>query len=261
MKTCALIILAFTLSCCLLFAKIKNGYEIQLYDSYRSLRNLQLELLKDRLTDAQRRKLKSCLASIQNYILYHRLTGELIHQLRTVCPDIYHDIEMITDKQHRPTDVYIKLIPKDQSLIDLSGTTFFQQTASDKDRHLSEYGEGTVSVKVWITQDALRILCHELGHVKYVVPNLARYVEFYNTHYRHSGIKAHEIGHRPGDLSGKGAYEFEQRFRHRYASYLKMGNPTLDSAVDLMQKFRKDPQLLENVLAFFSPGSLTNNFP
>lgn len=240
MKTCILIILSFILSFCIVFGKIKNGYEPQLQDGYVSLRSLQLELLADGLTVAQKRKIKSSIANIHNYILYHRLTEELIHQLKTVCPEVYREIEAICDKQNRPTDVYIKFIPREESATEFSGATFFHQAPQDKDRHLSEYGEGTVSIKIWITQEALKILCHELGHVKYVIPNLARYVEFYNAHYRSPGIKGDEIGHRPSDLSGKSAYEFEQRFRVNYAAYLKNGNPPLASALNLMQKLRKD---------------------
>ena len=57
------------------------------------------------------------------------------------------------------------------------------QSSDDKDAYQSEYGKFTVSVKVWIVPRALLVLAHELGHVKYQVPNLASYFEFYKKHY------------------------------------------------------------------------------
>ncbi len=79
------------------------------------------------------------------------------------------------------------------------------QVKNDPDGYLSEYGDHTVSVKIWIVNNALLVLAHELGHVKYQVPHLAHYFEFYKKNYFGIMNDSNHIGHNPSDPSGKSA--------------------------------------------------------
>jgi hypothetical protein len=107
-------VLLFTLmlSCCFVFGKLRNGYEKQLKACEQSLRDLQVELLNDGLSASLRKKVKSRIELLKNYIVYYQLTNELLDQLNKVCPQIYNEIDMIKDKKGRQTDVYVKLISK-----------------------------------------------------------------------------------------------------------------------------------------------------
>jgi len=216
-----------------LFGKIKNGYErhIQSNKEYLQVLNSLLTENSD-LSASQRRDLKSRIDSVVNYILCYEITQDLIDQLRIISPDIFYEIDGITDKRGRPTDVYIKLITREQATIPYQGATYFMQASDDEDRPYSEYGEGTISIKMFV-------LCHELGHAKYVVPNLATYTLFYKRHYRNVQGNPEYIGHDLRDLSGKSALSFESRFRKDYTNYLSSGGDRLESTLTLMHKIRK----------------------
>src|SRR5205085_3971656 len=84
-----------------------------------------------------------------------------------------------------------------------------------------------VSVKVWIMDNALKILAHELGHAVYQVPNLAAYDEYHKVTYRSLSTEPAFIGHNPGDPSGQISFSFQKRFSNSYKSYTK----TLQSKV------------------------------
>ena len=252
MKTYVLFITLFSFLFCSLYAKIKNGYEPRLLDYYETLQKLELMLRDTTLSNAQWRKIKARIQIIENYILYYQLTEDLLHQLKVISPDIYGEIDTITDKRGRTTDVYIKLIPKEEATIDLQGSTFFDQVPNDVDRNTSVYGEGTVSIKLLVLSNTLSVLCHELGHVKYIVPNLAAYATYYNTHYKDSNHKIENIGHNTHDESGKSALVFEHRFRKSYSNHLRNNGARMEPIVILMQKFRKNNQHLINVRALLS---------
>ena len=57
-------------------------------------------------------------------------------------------------------------------------------------------------IRIWIMDNALTILSHELGHVKYQVPNLENYAKYYKETYGTSNNEAY-LGHNPSDPSGK----------------------------------------------------------
>ena len=108
---------------------------------------------------------------------------------------------------------------------------------NDKDAYLSEYGEFTVSVKIWIVSKALLVLSHELGHVKYQIPNLASYMNFHKKCYKDE--RSNYIGHNPHDPSGKTAVQTEKLFRKEYAYFLKNTNEKIQNPVILLTKIRK----------------------
>lgn len=197
------------------------------------------------LSPIQRLKIKSRMGNLINYISCYELTEKLLDQLKRVSPDMYNEIDGIRDKRGRPTDVYIKLIPRERARVQLQAVSFFRPASIDEDAHLSEYGEYSVSVDIWIADNALQLLCHELGHVKYVVPNLARYSKFYNKHYRKPGVDFSHIGHDRHDESGESAKAFEKRFFVDKANYLRDGGKKLESTFSILQKIKKNNRNFE----------------
>ena len=84
------------------------------------------------------------------------------------------------------------------------------------------------------------VLSHELGHVKYQVPNLASYLEYYKEHYSPNVDQYDILGHKPDDPSGKSAIQFERRFRKEYSNFLKMGSEKIEDPMAIMDAIRKN---------------------
>jgi len=83
----------------------------------------------------------------------------------------------------------------------------------------------------------LQVLSHELGHVKYQIPNLATYMTFYKKCYQDQ--ESNCIGHNPADPSGKTAVEAEKSFRKGYAYFLRNTDERIQNPVILLTKIRK----------------------
>jgi len=246
MKTSFILLSLFILPFGYLLGEIKNGYEAQLQSTRASLQKLNAQLLEDsNLSSFQRLRIKSEIRSLINIISCYQLTQELINQLKIVSPGMYDEMSNIKDKRERVTDVFIKLIPREQARIPLQAATFFGRSSIDEDTNLSEYGEYSVSVIIWIVDNSLLFLYHELGHIKYVVPNLATYSEFSKKCY-HGARDLGYIGHNRHDQSGKIASAFEKRFFEDRATYVSMGREKLESTISIMQKITKNNRHLEN---------------
>ena len=193
-----------------LHARILNGYGTQLTNNKQCLENLRLMLLgNDSLSAEQRRRVKSKIADLIDFISLYEITEEAIRQLKIVSPTIFHLSDSLKDKQGRPTDIYIKLVHEERSRIPLAGANFLWQHAYDKDLSVSEFGTQTASIEVWVGCNALMLLSHELGHVIYIVPNLATYVAFYNHAYWQVEDISY-VGHKHQDSSGKSADNFTE---------------------------------------------------
>src|SRR5688572_4407035 len=181
MKTNFIFIALFVLSSGQLFGKIRNGYETELLSAKESLRILTSLLLEDReASRANKQRIKSEIENLINHISGYELTQELLYQFRNVSPDMCNEIDNIKDKRGRSTDVYVRFITKGQSKIPLRAASFFAQASVDEDANLSRYGEYSVAVEVCMAEKSLLLLSHELGHIKYIVPNLASFNIFYN---------------------------------------------------------------------------------
>ena len=236
----ALLILALNLS----FGEIKNGYAKGISAARESLKGLHALLQHEKeITSSQKKMIETKIKAVVNYIVYYELTENLLKQFRLLAPDLYNEIDTIKDRQGRPTDVYIKFIPREQANVQARGITNVAQVPGDNDAYNSEHGERSVSVKVWIVAKALEILSHELGHVKYQVPNLASYLEYHKLNYRPSVTEPNNIGHHPNDRSGKNAAAFAKKYRENYCSYWKNGHSQFQSPPVLMEKIRKEVQL------------------
>ena len=157
-----------------------------------------------------------------------------------IAPDLYAEIDTIRDGKGRPVNVYIKFVPINSTELQAWGTTYINQSETDSVAYCSEYGEHAVSVKIWIVNRALVVLSHELGHVKYQVPNLVSYLEYYKEHYSPNVDEYDILGHKPDDPSGRSAIQFERRFRKEYSNFLKMGSEKIEDPMAIMDAIRKN---------------------
>lgn len=145
------------------------------------------------------------------------------------------------------------------------GLTSIAQLPGDEDAYSSEYGERTVSIKVWAVTRALLVLSHEFGHVKYIIPNLATYKNYHVNNYRVGSTEHNHVGHNSDDPSGKCALEFEKKFKaNYYACYLKKDLGRLESPAVQVNRIRMEilegmvnATPLASVLQAESKGSLS----
>ena len=222
------------------FGEIKNRYKTELVSMQESLKNLtRIISEKKDLLPAARRKIESKIDLLVSNISYFELTETLLSQLKIIAPNLYNEIDTIKDSKGRFVDVFVKFIPTDATDVKAWGTTYMNQVENDQDRYLSEYGEFTVSVKVWIVKNALLVLAHELGHVKYQVPHLAHYFEYYKKNYFGIMNDANDIGHNTNDPSGKSANLYEKLFRREYTFFLK-ANEKIENPIALVEKIKKN---------------------
>jgi len=230
------------------FGKIKNGYEKNIDNFRKSCKNLYTILNEtESISLAQRRKIESQIDIIQDNISYHELTESLLNQFRRVSPGLYDEIDTITDHLGRPVDVYVKFVPVDATEVKAKGTTYISQIENDKDGYQSEYGEFTVSVKIWIANKALLILAHEFGHVKYQVPNLASYVEFHKSTYDMTD-DINFVGHNTDDPSGKSAVRFGRIFWKDFLHFSKTTDEKLLNPFALLARIKKTMVSHANIL-------------
>jgi hypothetical protein len=237
-KSAALIFMIITCNNSTVFSEIINGYEKDIFSMRQSLKHLTVLMQEKTLTSDQRRKLKSTILVVVNNISYYELTENLLNQFKVMAPDLYEEISTITDSNGRAVNVYVKFIPRDATNVKAWGTTYINHAKNDNDTYVSEYGENSVSVKIWLVNKALLVLSHELGHVKYQVPNLATYLNYYQKHYNHNDDEDC-MGHNADDPSGKNALEYEKRFRRNIISFLKIDRQKLIDPIALQGKIKK----------------------
>ena len=240
MKNCVLVILLLILLLNKLFGEVKNGYEKEVANVRASIQSLNKILLNDKhLSTAHKRKIKVKLRSLINYLAYCEITETLLKQFSAIAPDLYNEINMLEDCKGRIVDVYVKFIPQDEAEVQAAGMASFAQSGNDLNSCHSEYGVRSVSVKIWILNNALCVLSHEFGHIRYLVPNLKSYVEFYKNKYPR-GLSEPNVGHRSDDPSGKIANEFEQRFRRSYLNYIKLDFTPFRSPMALINPIKRN---------------------
>jgi hypothetical protein len=245
MKNCVLVALLLILLLNDLFGEVKNGYENEVANVKSSIQGLKDVLLNSKdLSVADKRKIKIKIRTLINYLTYSQITETLLQQFRAIAPDIYNEIDLLEDCQGRIVDVYVKFISQAEAKVAAAGMASFAQSEYDLNSCHSEYGVRSISVKVWILNNALCVLSHEFGHIKYVVPNLRSYVEFYKNKYPR-GLSEPNVGHRSDDPSGKVASEFEQRYRQCYVKYIKADLTPVRSPLALVNPIRRS--LSENL--------------
>jgi hypothetical protein len=240
MKKYCVIVIIFWVMLNTAWAKLRNGYEKNIHIVREQLKNYNDILLTNNLRVSDKRNIKTRMNDLIAFQSYYELTEELLKQFKLVSPNLYNRIDSIKDAKGRPTDVYVKFIPREEALLMAGGITFMAQSGEDKDACFSEYGKHSVSVRIWIFSQALFALSHELGHVHYQVPNLEVYTEYYKRMYQPFSSESNHLGHAGNDRSGKSATTFEKEFKKDYANYLRLreDNTRLDSPLVLMNEIR-----------------------
>lgn len=224
------------------WAKLRNGYEKNIRYVREQLKNYNDILNTDNnLSASEKRITKNSIKDLIAYQSYYELTEELLKQFKLISPGLYNRIDSIKDSKGRTTDVYVKFIPREEAVIMAGGITRMAQSNKDMDACFSEYGQNSVSIKIWLFSQALFALAHELGHVNYQVPNLETYSEYYKNEYASSLTDSNRLGHSTYDPSGKNATAFEKEFNKDYLNYVKFRkhDTRLDSPFVLMDEIRK----------------------
>ena len=242
-RTVCINALFLILTCHGVFGEIKNGYG-NIHATKESLRILRAMLIEDpNMVAAKRRKIGGTAANLEEYISYFNLTEDLLSQFKEIAPKLYAQVDTITDRLGRQVDVHIKFVRAASTEIQAMGSTYVNQIYNDMDACQSEHGAFTVSVKVWIVPKALEVLAHELGHIKFMVPNFARYLEFYKSHYNVLS-EFNSAGHHSADPSGLSATQFAKSFQKSYSSFLKMSVRRPHDPPTLLARLRRERRTL-----------------
>jgi len=215
--------------------KILNGYEKKLQQALHELNYLnalksgEIHHLNgtktwELLNETQKKNVDRSIKEINQIIQYYLLTERLINEFKTIVPDIYEEIDVLRNYDAKPTDVYIKVMPPDHELREISGATLLSRDSENKHTCVSEFGPNSVSVLVCPTKHGLKILAHELGHVKFIVPKLNEYIEYCSIRYRQQNIEKVVFNHQASDMGSKTVIEYEKRFKRAYKCYLEEGN-------------------------------------
>ena len=236
---------AFTSLFCILLLNsslgaIKNGYEREIISARQSLSALNALLSASKtLTTSEQLLLKTKINQHVDFISNYELTAHLLEQFSLISPELYYEIDTIIDKKGRTVDVYVKFVRANLLPEPLSALTSVQQHEKDEHCHMSEYGLNTVSIRIAIEKKSLRLLAHEFGHVKYIIPNLSEYLKYsipYSKSVRHN---SNHFGHYPGDPSGLTAQSYESKFRIEYFKFVKNENSQTLNPVAILQRTKK----------------------
>lgn len=199
-------------------SEIVNAHQRELAKAWKSLNNLQVVLADIDQQDSQYTEVRSRIYAIRRQIKILerkcRETGELLRILQKRHPELYRELEHITNRILVSTDVYVQALQKEEMEKGLMGTTNLQQSEHNPHTYVSPYGHNTVlvSVRKLSASKSLELLVHELAHVKYQVPNLKEYMKYFRKHYLEYR-SGHSFGHQPNDPSNRMVIEELQRFR------------------------------------------------
>ena len=209
-----------------LHGNIINGHEVRFRHAQDSIPILRHQLANsDGLNFFQKRRLKERIAALLQVAIYHQLTQELLERLKAISPVLYREMSDLRDRNGKPTDIYVRLIPSRASRIPFPAASILSSPGGDRDTPRSAYGSNSVAVDLWVSERALLMLSHELGHLSYIVPNLAQYADYYRERYRLSK-RTGRIGHLSTDESGRLARVFEKRYIADYRAYVaRSGRP------------------------------------
>lgn len=134
--------------------------------------------------------------------------------------------------------MYVRLVPREEFNVKMSAASYFHRSSTDDDVSLSRYGEHSVAVDVCITSTSLIQLCHELGHISYIIPNLAQYREFYLSQYNSTNGATTPLGHHHHDISGRWASAFERRFSKSNRQYIETIGGKLRGTYTVLKRIR-----------------------
>jgi hypothetical protein len=224
MKKFSIIVFVFAFISITTSARIRNGYQRDIHKVREDIALYNLMLKTDNTSGLEKRRIKVAINRLMAIESYHASTEQLIKQFHLISPALYNRVDSIKDAKGRAIDIYIKFVPHDETLIMAGGITFMARAIDDPDACVSEYGKHTVSIKIWISNRALVVLSHELGHVHYQVPNLARYTEYYYQKYQSWTTGSSHLGHAGNDRSGRSASLFEREFKRDFINHIRFRN-------------------------------------
>jgi hypothetical protein len=240
LKNLAMSMAVYLIALTLVHGEVKNGYETEIKGMRESLKALTTLLNEDtNLSLSQRAAMKDNINELVEHISYFELTEELLRQFKNIAPEMYNEINSLTDVTDQPVTVFVKFVPETEMMGGVAGTTNIAQDEKNKNIYRSEYGPHTVSVKIASVTKSLILLAHEFGHVKYQVANLATYLEFYLVRYQNETFNSKYIGHNSNDLSGQAAIEYEKQFRVLYIEYLNLNEVKLEKPLALLHNIQK----------------------
>lgn len=224
------------------FAKIRNGYAHEIPSALETLYNLKSHLAREPDLPTEQRKWAELKIRVSiNLITSYEVTEELLNRLKEIAPEIYYEMDMLKDRRGRPTDIYVRLNLDNTATQPHHAASFFSTATSvDADANVSVYGPFSVAVNIWRMDNALLLLCHELGHVRHIVPNLAEYSKFYKRQYSNRYANLSYIGHHNRDKSGKLAKKFEVEFLSARSAWKKNNNDRHGSLYTMSVQIRKD---------------------
>jgi hypothetical protein len=240
MKTYCFYLAASLLSFNCLFAQIKNGYEREINGIKESLTSLTNMLSSDvDMPTSKKHQIRANIAKLSEYVLYYQLTEELLDQFELIAPELYTSIDSIKDSHGRRVTVYVRFASELEMQNGAHGTTNLNQSVQDPSLYTSEYGDGTVSIKIASVTKSLTLLAHEFGHVSYQVSNLKSYALNYAAWYQNETFNSKYIGHNTNDPSGRMALEYENLFRDHFLAYSRSAAVKIDSPLALLETIRK----------------------
>lgn len=242
MKKYSVIVIVFFLMLNTAWAELRNGYEKDIRDVREKLKNYtDLMNTNTELSFLDKRSMKTSIKRLIALQSYYELTEELLKQFKLISPDLYDRIDSIKDAKGRPTNIFVKFIPRDEALVMAGGITLMSRSDEDTDACFSEYGKHSVSIKIWIFDRALFALAHEFGHVNYQVPNLETYAGYYKRVYQPYFTDSKHLGHSGNDRSGRSASTFENKFKkdHRYYLRFRNDDTPFESPMSLIGELKK----------------------
>jgi hypothetical protein len=240
LKNLAIFMAVYGIALTIAHGEIKNGYDPEVKGMRESLKALTTLLNEDtNLSLFQRAAMKDKINKLVDYISYFELTEELLHQFKNIAPDMYREINSLTDVTGQSVTVFVKFVPENETMRGAAGTTNIAHKEGNRNIYQSEYGPHTVSVKIASVTKSLILLAHEFGHVKYQVENLETYLEYYSAHYKSETFSSTYIGHNSNDLSGQASLEYENHFRVLYINYLNSNNLKPENPFALLHNIQK----------------------
>jgi hypothetical protein len=256
MKNILLVIVLIFLIFPKIFGEIRNGYAKDVAALRSSLKSLKDILSGDRnLTGSERLRIRENIRMISEHLTYHGVTETLLMRFRTISPELFNEVNNLRDAFGRSVHVYVRFLSPEDSGLGSLGMVSVARAVSDSVGCKSEYGDGSASVRIKVTNKALLVLAHEFGHLSYIIPNMRDYAEYYKKRYRvkHS---FGELGHLNADPSGVNAYRFEKLYRKSLFNYLKLDHPKALSPLALISHARKniDEDVVNDQLLVWTNG-------
>ena len=240
MRTIALLLCILFIPFVPLRSKIINVYSAKLAATRLAIHNLDSLVRDPDLSDGELKKIKKCVKVLRNLqekekalTVWHDKTEALLRQLQDIDPVLYHEIDSLADSEGHPTDVYVKVVMNGELIHGAMATTNLDQCPDNPNVYTSEYGRHTVCVKVCELRNMLLHLVHEFGHVRYQVPHLKSYMEYYQRSYGNDSdnftvLHEYNVGHNTDDPSHQSVKFVLSRFRLRLDSLEIL--PTMDTS-------------------------------